>query len=63
MKLSSSKIKKILIFQEMELSSPKFKKFLIFFLKKVFLVFQEGTCTPGKTKKCYISLKKSSLTF
>ena len=39
MELSSPKIKKFLIFQEMELSSSNIKKFLIFSQKKFFLYF------------------------
>ena len=39
---------------------PNLKKFLIFFLKKVFLIFQEGTCKAQKTKLSYISLKRFS---
>ena len=34
---SSSKVKKFLIFQEIELSSPNIKRFLIFSQKKAFL--------------------------
>ena len=41
MELSSSKIKKFLIFQEMELSSSNIKKSLIFSQKKAFLIFRE----------------------
>ena len=41
MELSSSNIKKFLIFQEMELSGSNIKKFFIFFQKKAFLIFQE----------------------
>ena len=41
MELSTSKIKKFLIFQEMELSGSNIKKFLIFSQKKAFLIFQE----------------------
>ena len=36
-------LKRFLIFREMEFSSPKHKRFLIFFLRKIFLAFQEGT--------------------
>ena len=41
MELSSSKIKKFLIFQEMELSSSSIKKFIIFSQKKTLLIFRE----------------------
>ena len=41
MELSSSKIKKLLIFQEMELSGYNIKKFFIFSQKKAFLIFLE----------------------
>ena len=60
MELSSSKIKKYLIFQEKELSSSKIKKILIFpemdsgngtFQRHIFLTFQEGTFRARKTKK------------
>ena len=40
-KISSSKIKNFLIFQEMELFGSNIKKFLIFSQKKVFLIFRE----------------------
>ena len=42
-KIKKHTLKSSLIFQEIELSSPKLIK-LIFFLKKVFLIFQERTC-------------------
>ena len=45
MELSSSKIKKILIFREMELSSSNIKRFLIYSQKKVFLIFPETETT------------------
>ena len=55
MELSSSKIKKLLIFQEMELSSSNIKKFLTFSQKKAFSIFREmelsyilGNGNPGK---------------
>ena len=41
MELSSSKIKKFLIFREMKISSSNIKKFLIFSQKKAFLIFLE----------------------
>ena len=41
MTLSSYKIKKFLIFQEMKLSGSNIKKFLIFSQKKAFLIFLE----------------------
>ena len=43
MKLSSSKIKKFLIFEEMELPGSNIKKFFIFSQKKAFLIFREMT--------------------
>ena len=41
MELSSSKIKKFLIFPGMEISGSDIKKFLIFSQKKAFLIFQQ----------------------
>ena len=41
MELSSSKIKKFLIFQEVELSSPNTEKILMFSQKKAFLILQK----------------------
>ena len=56
MKLSSSKIKRSLVFHEMELSSPKIKKFLIFQRMelsslKFFLILEEETFRARKIKK------------
>ena len=53
MELSSSKIIKCLIFQEMELSSSNIKKFLLFSGKEAFLIFQE-------TELSYISGSRNS---
>ena len=47
MELSSSKIKKFLIFQEMELPNSNTKKIIIFSQNKAVLIFQE-TETPKK---------------
>ena len=71
MELSSSKIKKFLIFQEMEFSDSNIKKFLIFYQKKAFLIFQEtelsyisgGTSKAPKTKISYISKKVNNKFF
>ena len=41
LELSSSKIKKFFIFQEIGLSSSSIKKFLIFSQKKAFLIFRD----------------------
>ena len=46
-------LKKCLIFWEMEFSGPKLKKLFTSFLKKIFLIFQEGTC---KKKKNFLIL-------
>ena len=43
--------KKVLIFQEMELSSSKIKKFVIFSQKTAFLVFLEMEQAPKNKKK------------
>ena len=56
MELSSFKIKKILLFQEIELSSSKIKKFLKFSEMEIpnlifFLIFQEETFQGRKIKK------------
>ena len=52
MELSSSKIKKFLIFQEIELFSPEINKVLIFSQKTFFLYFRKWSCLK---KTSYIS--------
>ena len=68
MELSSSKIKKCLIFQEMELSSPNTEKILMFSQKTAFLILQKMERSyisgNGNTEKIpYISGKKTFLKF
>ena len=68
MELSSSKIKKCLIFQEMELSSPNTERILMFSQKKAFLILQKMERSyisgNGNTEKIpYISGKKTFLKF
>ena len=68
MELSSSKIKKFLIFQEMELCSPNTEKILMFSQKKAVLILQKMELSyiseNGNTKKIpYISGKKTFLKF
>ena len=57
MEVSRSKIKKFVIFEEVELLSPTseiqkpaLKKFLIFSLKNVFLIFGKTELSYGATK-------------
>ena len=68
MELSSSKIKKFLLFQEMELSGSNIKKFLILSQKKTFLIFWEmelsyilGNGNPPKNS-LYFRKKKTRKT-
>ena len=68
MEISRSKIKKFLIFHEMELSGSNTKNFFIFSQKKALLIFREielfnilGNRNPKKIP--YISEKRNFLIF
>ena len=60
---SSSKIKKFLVFQEMELSGSNIKRFLIFSQKKAFLIFREMKLfifQETKTRKSSLYFRKGN---